>query len=178
MDNATPAPLPLWDLKSALFPSVKTGRTLRSLNWRSTRDDASCCQPLLSASNSKSSRGGGGRAPRARADHEGGSKPPTPSNSLAAATATDRYGVSPPASSDQHFCDVSQDASGEPCGSNRSTLPNTLANWSSPLLSPIPPNTRGIVWRSSQLVRTDLLECPKSGSGISTTLRHDTTRNR
>ena len=42
--QSTPTPLPLWDLRSALSPSVKTGRTLRSLNWRSTRDDASCCQ--------------------------------------------------------------------------------------------------------------------------------------
>ena len=31
-------------------PSVRTGKTMRSLNWRSTRDDASCCHPRFSAS--------------------------------------------------------------------------------------------------------------------------------
>ena len=97
VDNAAPAPLPLCDLKSALSPSSRLGR-LCSLNWRSTRADASCCHPPLSASNSKSSCGSGGLAPRTRADHDGGSKPSTPINSLAAATAAEKYGVSPPAS--------------------------------------------------------------------------------
>ena len=76
-DRAAPDMGPLWDLRRAFSVSFNLGIKLVSRKWRSTREAASCCQPVRHPTGS-SSGGVGGRAPAARAGQDGGSNPITP----------------------------------------------------------------------------------------------------
>ena len=89
-----PAPGPPWDRIVAWALGLNLAANNMSLNCCSVRLDASCCQPGLRLPCSKSSTSRAGRLAVRRALHEGGSKPRTPTNRLAASTAAPKLGVS------------------------------------------------------------------------------------
>ena len=94
-DKAVPAPGPAWDRIIALFWAGKRSKRTWSRNCRSTLEAASCCHPCRTppGSNSSGSRIAG-RAPEARASHEGGSKPMVPVRDRMALAAAPSEGPS------------------------------------------------------------------------------------
>ena len=92
-DNAVPAPGPAWDRIIALFWGSNRSKRTWSRNCCSTLEAASCCHPCRSppGSNSSGSRISG-RAPVARASHEGGSKAMVPVRDRMALAAAPREG--------------------------------------------------------------------------------------
>ena len=94
VERANPPPGPACDRSRALPASENLGNRFTSRCWRSTLDEASCCQPRSKLPGSWSQSWGGGRAPFTTACHNGVRTPITPNKSNAALLASSRQGDS------------------------------------------------------------------------------------